>query len=78
MEYNFEYRGKRYRMTDKWENTEVWDSAEFQLEQFKYLTKTRDWVTLENRLTNQLMLGYIEETTKSEGAGGPSRKREFF
>ena len=78
MEYTFEYRGKRYRMTDKWENTDVWDSAEFQLEQFKYLTKTRDWVTLENRLTNQMMLGYIEEATKSEGAGGPSRNRKFF
>jgi hypothetical protein len=25
-----------------------------------------------------MMLGYIEEATKSEGAGGPSRNRKFF
>lgn len=60
-EFTFKFRGKTYRLTDKWEETCVNDSKAFQIEQFKYLDKIKDYVTMKNRIINQTMLGYLEE-----------------
>lgn len=60
-EFTFKFKKVTYRLTDKWEETCINDSKEFQIEQFKYLLKTHDYVTLKNRLINQLKFGYIEQ-----------------
>lgn len=60
-DFTFKFKGKTYRLTDKWEETCVNDSKAFQMEQFKYVSKIRDYVTMENRINNQIMLGYLEE-----------------
>jgi hypothetical protein len=62
-EFTFKFRGKTYRLTDKWEETCVNDSKAFQIEQFKYLNKVRDYVTMKNRINNQIILGYLEEVS---------------
>lgn len=62
-EFTFKFRGITYRLTDKWEETCVNDSKAFQIEQFKYLNKVRDYVTMKNRINNQIMLGYLEEVS---------------
>ena len=60
-EFSFKFKGKIYKLTDKWEETCVNDSKEFQLEQFNYLLKTKDFTTIENRIINQQKFGYLEE-----------------
>ena len=60
-EVTFKFKGKIYKLTDKWEETCVNDSKEFQLEQFNYLIKTKDYTTLENRIINQEKFGYLKE-----------------
>lgn len=60
-QYTFKFKNINYRLTDKWEETCINDSKEFQIQQFKYLIKVHDYVTLENRLINQLKFGYIEK-----------------
>ena len=60
-EFTFNFKGKTYRLTDKWEETCVNDSKAFQMEQFEYVDKIGDYVTMENRINNQIMLGYLEE-----------------
>ncbi len=60
-EYTFKFRGKTYKLTDKWEETCLNDSKAFQLEQFKYLEKIGDYTTMENRVNNQEKFGYLEE-----------------
>ena len=62
-EFTFKFRGKTYRLTDKWEETCVNDSKVFQIQQFKYVDKVGDYVTMENRINNQKMLGYLEEVS---------------
>lgn len=62
-EFTFKYKKVVYRLTDKWEETCVNDSKEFQMEQFKYLLKIHDYVTLKNRIINQVLLGYLEEVS---------------
>lgn len=57
----FTFKGRTYELTDKWEETCLNDSKEFQLEQFKYLIKTHDYTTLENRIINQEKFGYLKE-----------------
>jgi hypothetical protein len=59
--HTFTFRGKTYQLTDKWEETMVNDSKEFQVQQFKYLLKIHDYVTLKNRIINQTMQGYLEQ-----------------
>ena len=61
--YSFTFNKNTYRLTDKWEETCVNDSKAFQIEQFKYLNKVRDYVTMKNRINNQIMLGYLEEVS---------------
>ena len=60
-EYTFKFRGKTYKLTDKWEETCLNDSKAFQLKQFKYLEKIGDYITMENRVNNQEKFGYLEE-----------------
>jgi hypothetical protein len=60
-EFTFKFRGKTYQLTDKWEETMVNDSKDFQLFQFKSLVKARDYVTLKNRIINQERFGYLKE-----------------
>ena len=55
------FKGKTYAFTDKWEETSLNDSKEFQLEQFKYLQKIKDYVTFENRIINQIKFGYLKQ-----------------
>ena len=62
-EFTFNFRGKTYRLTDKWEETCVNDSKDFQIMQFKYIDSIGDYVTMENRINNQKMLGYLEEVS---------------
>ena len=59
--YTIKFKGKTYQLTDKWEETCINDSKEFQLEQFDYLIKTKDFTTLENRIINQLKFGYLKQ-----------------
>jgi len=60
-EVSFKFKGKLYALTDKWEETCLNDSKEFQLEQFSYLIETKDYTTLENRIINQEKFGYLKE-----------------
>lgn len=55
------FKGKTYAFTDKWEETCINDSKQFQLEQFKYLEEVKDYVTFENRINNQLKFGYLKQ-----------------
>jgi hypothetical protein len=41
-------------------------SLEFQYFQFMHLIKAQDWVTLENRIINQLKWGGLIEITKTK------------
>jgi len=60
-EVSFKFKGRLYALTDKWEETCLNDSKEFQLEQFNYLIETKDYTTLENRIINQEKFGYLKE-----------------
>jgi hypothetical protein len=44
----FKFKGKLYALTDKWEETCLNDSKQFQLQQFNYLIEIKDFTTLEN------------------------------
>lgn len=57
----FKYKGKMYEFTDQWAETCLADSAAFQLEQFKYLLEVKDFVTLTNRINNQIKFGFLKE-----------------
>lgn len=59
----FKYRGKMYEFTDQWAETCLADSAAFQLEQFKYLLEVKDFVTLTNRINNQIKFGFLKEVS---------------
>lgn len=61
--YSFKFKKKVYELTDKWEETCVNDSKDFQIDQFKYLLKIHDYLTVENRIINQIMLGYLKESS---------------
>ena len=67
--HSFIFKKKVYRLTDFWGITDdhQFDSIEqgkdFQIDQFNYLIKIHDYVTMENRINNQIMLGYLEEVS---------------
>ena len=48
-------------LTDKWEETCLNDSKDFQMEQFEFMLQTKDYLTLKNRIVNQLKFGYLKE-----------------
>lgn len=60
-EFAFKFKGKFYKLTDKWEETCVNDSKEFQMIQFNHLLKIKDFLTVKNRIINQVKFGYLEE-----------------
>ena len=60
-EFTFKFKRKLYAFTDKWEETCLNDSKEFQLEQFNHLIEIKDYTTLENRIINQEKFGYLKE-----------------
>ena len=57
----FKFKNKIYQLTDKWEETCLNDSKDFQMEQFEFMLRTRDYLTLKNRIINQLRFGYLKE-----------------
>ena len=59
--YSFKFKNKVYQLTDLWEETCLNDSKDFQMEQFNYLLEISEYTTLENRINNQIMLGYLKE-----------------
>ena len=59
--HSFKFKNKIYELTDLWEETCINDSKDFQMEQFNYLLKIKDYLTLENRIRNQIMLGYLKQ-----------------
>lgn len=61
--YSFTFNKNTYRLTDKWEETTVNTSKDFQMKQFEYLLEIHDYKTMSNRINNQIMLGYLEEVS---------------
>ena len=61
--YSFKFKNVIYELTDLWEETCINDSKDFQMEQFNYLLKIKDFTTMENRVNNQIMLGYLKESS---------------
>ena len=55
------FKNKVYQLTDKWEETCLNDSKDFQMDQFNYLLEIKEYTTMENRINNQIMLGYLKE-----------------
>lgn len=49
LEYRFEFGGKTYEC--------IGEDKEFQIKQFKYAIETKQWQTVKNRITNQLLWG---------------------
>ncbi len=63
----FQYRGKMYQLDPKHMDEDYpITSLEGQYEQFMYLIKVKDWVTLQNRIINQLKWGGLIEITKTK------------
>ena len=63
----FKFKGKTYQLDPKFMDEEYpITSLEGQYEQFMYLIKKMDWVTLENRIINQLKWGGLIEITKTK------------
>jgi len=59
-QYQFQYRGKTYECIDEDEvsiQPGLNPSRDFQIGQFKFIIETQDWVTMENRIVNQLKWG---------------------
>jgi hypothetical protein len=48
-QYQFKYKGKTYEC--------IGENKDFDIEQFKFIIETRDWVTMGNRIINQLKWG---------------------
>lgn len=57
--HSFKFKNKIYELTDKWEETCINDSKDFQMDQFNYLLRIKDYTTMKNRINNQIMLGYL-------------------
>ncbi len=60
-QFSFKFKGKQYQLTDKWEETSINDSKDFQMQQFVYLLKIKDYTTIENRIINQEKFGYLKQ-----------------
>ena len=63
----FQYRGKTYQLDPKhMDEDQPITSLEGQYFQFMHLIETQDWITLENRIINQLKWGGLIEVTKTK------------
>lgn len=66
-QYTFKFKNITYQLTDHWEDTDSYqfdtlqEAKDFQIMQFRYLIEVSDFVTMENRLRNQIMRGYVKE-----------------
>ena len=60
---SFKFKNKIYELTDMWEETCLNDSKDFQMDQFNYLLEIKDYETIKNRINNQIMLGYLKESS---------------
>lgn len=49
LEYRFEFGGKTYEC--------IGEDKDFQIKQFRYAIETKQWQTIKNRITNQLLWG---------------------
>ena len=61
--YCFKFKNRIYQLTDKWEETSINDSKDFQMEQFNYLLQIKDYTTVENRIINQISFGFLKESS---------------
>lgn len=67
--HSFKFKNTIYELTDFWGVTDhyqfdtVEQGKDFQMEQFNYLLKIKDYETMKNRIINQLMLGYLKESS---------------
>jgi hypothetical protein len=59
----FKFKNKFYQLTDKWEETCINDSKDFQMEQYEYLISVQDYLAVENRIINQVSFGYLKESS---------------
>lgn len=54
----FNYKGQTYQLDPKFYDEGMLNtSIGFQYKQYMYLIEVQDWVTLQNRITNQLKWG---------------------
>jgi len=66
--HSFIFKNKLYQLTDFWGITDhyqfdtVEQGKDFQIEQFTYLLRIKDYLTIENRINNQIMLGYLRKS----------------
>lgn len=49
LEYQFTFKGKTYEC--------IGEDREFQIRQFRYAIETKQWITVKNRIINQLLWG---------------------
>ena len=61
--HSFKFKNKIYELTNMWEETCLNDSKDFQMDQFNYLLEIKDYETIKNRINNQIMLGYLKESS---------------
>ena len=67
--YSFKFKNIIYELTDLWGVTDhyqfytIEQGKDFQMEQFNYLLKIKDFITMENRVNNQIMLGYLKKSS---------------
>lgn len=61
--HSFRFKNTIYELTDMWEETCLNDSKDFQMVQFNYLLEVKDFITMENRVNNQILLGYLKESS---------------
>jgi hypothetical protein len=67
--HSFIFKNKLYQLTDLWGVTDhyqfdtIEQGKDFQMEQFNYLLKIKDYLTIENRIVNQIMLGYLRKSS---------------
>lgn len=63
----FGFKGKTYQLDPKFFDESMLNtSLEFQYDQFMYLIEVQDWVTMDNRITNQLRHGGLIQITKTK------------
>lgn len=59
LEYRFEFGGKTYEC--------IGEDKDFQIKQFRFAIEDKQWVTVSNRIINQLKWGpLIKEINKSK------------
>ena len=61
--HRFKFKNEIYELTDKWEETCVNDSKDFQIQQYNYLLKIHDYQTVANRIINQITFGFLKKVS---------------